>query len=1844
MNCVNRNTAEFKKLLKESGLNPVVLSVKIGRFQSINGLDAFPALSDIMPEQKKGTKEPSGSVIDLMLEEYPQNVLNSVTSNNARAQEIASKLSEQLGVEYDIVTPEEAQAFTANTQNPWNGEPAFFLGNKVYFVGPYLFTSLVVHEFSHPLVRTIARTNKPLFDTLYNNIKDSQEGQALIQETIKLYPELKDQDILFREEVIVRALEKEAAGFFEQSTGFRKIIADVLYAIRQMLRRVFGQRADVSKMTPSTSLEDLAKMLAGGGNFTINTEVVDNDDITAYAREQKAEISDMMAVRNTDVQDLINSVYSTVSKHLTNLKTNKEYDELASILTDEFKRGDLEEIKGNLSKYQSVVGDMADKVKKDFDYRSKQATALVNTMYRLDTVMEKIFAHLQDISQNADEMNNLNRAYYYDHMIKQWQGFIQHATNVMNDSNNNIPNDSPLIPLIASIKRSADRSKNIINDIYANGARETLYAELEPMGTDIKKRYDTIVANLKKRNAPQREIDKWHKEFYGLTEAEYRRFNELESRKNTLSYDEQREHNRLKTENAKGLEISKAKIESLLKGEAGDANYFNSYLEGYLYNTDPIIGGLALYVKNKMNEVMAVTQAKYNQFASDMKPLLDKAGYNPTNIGGLGKRIGFLDTAGFINEKGELEERKVWTLMSQFKDYRYAVQKLDHAVEVAQTAWNQSGSDVDRAALVKAISDRKKHMRQWFHQKYDSRYYEREALFESDDIGVEAAYRRDKILEDIKLLTASAKTQTEQLEINDALDKLWSDYKQLTSLYNLDGTKKQGLELEIAQRLIAYRDASREFHTFVERPGVFQNALEAYEQELINAGTPVGSPEFNTLRNEWIQSNTRIRIKESFYTRRQEILDEVKEIMSKIPGRDQIDMSQNWEEILDLSAGFRDEDGQLKATEMSPATVSDIKALQEDILQKRKNFRGRSGLTPAESDRLSKLRSLEEEVGLTDEEQDEMDNLFSTMESFGLSKLQKKRLDTLYAELEELSRTEPTEYYVHTINNWLQELNTDGMDHTMGSRMITIGTANKFLNPEILEGLFAQSEAFETWFKANHLQREVYNKDLQKMELRWERLYIWNLIKPNDPAYMETTVIKDAEGNVTETIEGLPATKYYARVVLPEFETKQVVGVTVDNRGNWLPKNVLNSPYINEAYNRLSPTDKAVLDKIAEHHLRNQEGLDRKSRLYLDFPRFRKSNLEVLQTQNVAKENWNALTIWAKRTREFFTGAKDDAQSGFNEKDEFNMVKVDIFDNDVTRVPIAGLYDISPDDVSTDITSSVMRYMLSAERQKQLVKISPVARAIQAVVKDPRNTVELDKNLKRNFVTKTIQRFRGKKETSIREKAIDNFIEREFEGQNITGHTKDIPWINNLQNVLFKRASFGFFALNIPSALKNTFGAKFQGMIEASAGTDLNHATFAQGEATSLKTMMEISAQVYHKGPKSLNVQLVELFDPSQGRFEEKFGESLSRTVTKDTASMSWLYNFRKWTELQATLQIFFGMMHHKRVDQLQLDGTTKKIDYVNAWEVKDGKIQLKDGVDPKWGITYDRSGNIQVGNEYKKIRNRTHQVMNNLQGAYSKFDQPEAQRYLAYRFLSYLRRYFTTMFTNRWGFSGKWYDPQPRINPGMGDVQMGFYITFLKTFKRTVMEMGRNLPYMTAEEKGAALKVLTEMGALVITTALLSLLFGWDPDDEERFEKLRQKSGALPFPFVADDPSRPFNGFGFMENHALFLLMNIRAENEQFLPFPGFGMDDYSAMLDMKSIAFGPTIQNYFQIVDDMVNIIQGDDAAYYQREVGPYEWQQQGGAKIWSHLARILGMSGSSLDPAKAVKGFVTSEALKK
>lgn len=78
-NCINPNTEEFKNLLKETNMNPVILAAKISLWQDNNGLNKYPSKEELLPSLNKVSIVPFS-------EEKTQLISNSI--KELRTQEI----------------------------------------------------------------------------------------------------------------------------------------------------------------------------------------------------------------------------------------------------------------------------------------------------------------------------------------------------------------------------------------------------------------------------------------------------------------------------------------------------------------------------------------------------------------------------------------------------------------------------------------------------------------------------------------------------------------------------------------------------------------------------------------------------------------------------------------------------------------------------------------------------------------------------------------------------------------------------------------------------------------------------------------------------------------------------------------------------------------------------------------------------------------------------------------------------------------------------------------------------------------------------------------------------------------------------------------------------------------------------------------------------------------------------------------------------------------------------------------------------------------------------------------------------------------------------------------------------------------------------------------------------------------------------------------------------------------------------------------------------------------------------------------------------------------------------
>ena len=1755
---------------------------------------------------------------------------NKNTNAIGFAQKLATRLASRVqGVKTVFITADAATEILANTKTPYNQQAGFFLGDTVYFVQDAMTTELVFHEFSHPIVRAISIQNPELFSSLYDQLSLTEEGRDIIAR-VALEEKLEIGSNAFKEEAIVRSLAKSADTKYKAglSSLFLETIKNILYAIRQFFRKILfkGDKIQIEKLSPETTMQDLADLLMNK-EFAITEEALSENDVAAFSDEIRSQLTETLSyIENSDISKISKAAFSLTQKQARLLST-KNFSDIKKVLSDKLDKTDLSNIMMNLRRFQNVTQTNFSTEERELEYKNAHSSAIIKSLLTIEVMADKMVEELKRLSKDVDNKDSLRRAAYINSFIRDWSLFLEDVKATLDQQvyRDEITVDNKLRVLVSTTLERLKQGKSYTDVIYTKGVTDTLVDQLEPMKAQIEEFYERTINKLKAKNAPKELIKRYEDEF-------------------------------------EAIRLTPERIKSLLKGELGDAGAFNSFFEGYMNNQDPVIFGFAGYVKDRFTAMAAEIQQNYNSFLLKIEPLLKKAGYtNAYSRMRLGQDITFRDIVKF-KRPGIDRDEAVYKFLTPWVGFEAELDRLQNNLDTARQTKLDNPSTDNVIAYVGAIAELAEFKKQYMNQEYIPEVYDLDRFF-IDEVGQEANRLRREVLADIQG-EYNALTPEEVLDRMDNVQAKWKEYHQLFSTMYTDGTEKptDSMEYKVAMRLQEWRKASSKYYKWTPRKGAFQKAYLDYLQFLKDSG--IKGKKYDEMRASWLEKNMVRRVDTNFYNKRADLYAKLAELQ----GETSDEVLEIIEQLSTLIGPYKDQNFIPTGSEMPASVQQKIKDLETDLKLSRSKMKLPKGMTTIDLRTYNTyqeiLKNYEEGKGPepTEEETKKYTDLLVKMKKIKTSpeKLQKElEINRILNEIFSLSKKTYTEDYINSLNDILTN-NPKTLEYLKKTLGISEFSSTTEIDTLLLKEksminlaqLIKLNKEFKEWFFRNHIGGKKDKKGI----IRYSPTKAWTYDDPVDSSYLLKTEIFDEKGNKIEELDGVPSIAYSYREVKPEYRTERITyldcirqgrpltDATVSMTGKFLPKLSGGDKFRNDAFFNLKDKDPKKYDLligILEAHLEFQETLPYDSRLDIDIPRYRKTEFEVY-----TGIKQNPITAWFKRVKSLYTRTADDLEEGMNPVDMANANKADLYDDSMIRIPITGMYNIEDDQVSLDVIRGIARYQQSGIRQKTLINMLPTARALQAIVQNPDNDPNRAQNIV-NTAQKAMTLATGMlyperaKGLSIRAKAINSFIEREFEGKSQAGLTKDMVGINKAVNQLFSLASTSFFALNIPSSYKNSFGARFQSMIEAAGGKYFNFRDYTEGSTWAVKATSEISMQLYKFGPKSLDVQLVEMMDPAQGRLTSKIsqGTGTTRSLGQDIADLGFLTNHRKWGELNTTLAIFGAMMGKKLIERKMSDGSISKIKYRDAWEIIDGQIKLKSGID----ASYDKGGV-----EYNKMVRTIHGVINRVNGAYASFDQPEAGRYLLYRAVMTMKTYFINMFMNRWQFKRVEINGRklivPRYDANLGTAVKGYYIEFLQWLAGFFRKTGNKFAFMTDEQKIAARKVGLELFLLIALEQLIvKALFGFDEDDEEKYEKLRQKSGPLPGLFVAED-DHAFNAAGWFSNHMLNLAVQVRAENESWIPWPGMGLRDYINMLQINSVSLKATFDYYADFLTNLYKysdyLMTGDTKGLYKREVGPYEWQQEGGIKFINNAAKAFGVTGKSVDPIIDIKGLMTRE----
>jgi DNA-directed RNA polymerase subunit H (RpoH/RPB5) len=348
--------------------------------------------------------------------------------------------------------------------------------------------------------------------------------------------------------------------------------------------------------------------------------------------------------------------------------------------------------------------------------------------------------------------------------------------------------------------------------------------------------------------------------------------------------------------------------------------------------------------------------------------------------------------------------------------------------------------------------------------------------------------------------------------------------------------------------------------------------------------------------------------------------------------------------------------------------------------------------------------------------------------------------------------------------------------------------------------------------------------------------------------------------------------------------------------------------------------------------------------------------------------------------------------------------------------------------------------------------------------------------------------------------------------------------------------------------------------------------------------------------------------------------------------------------------------MFHQTVD-LKYKNNSQKIYYAEAFEMVNGKIRLKEGIDPEWanyhvdhtvvsgetpesiaekyGITkeelYKRNklkedavilpGDVlEIGRsrQFKAFKNRMHEITNRLEGAFAKFDRVELDRNFFFQIMIFMKRYFGHM-------AGNWFAGR-RTSAALGDISIGNWPGFVKTIGGLFKYGTGYTQFQRSEEKAAAKRMLGMILTVAAFYMLRSFLWDWDflEDSDEAYEKMKNRSGD----YFSDSYRRQ----GFISNSYLALMMGVLTETETWTNPVVFinqvkGLPDPGTVSDQALIK--PTL-----IISEYLAYLNKDKSAFYKQDSGPYSWQKEGEPKWKATFMKMLGFTGANFDPKKGIE----------
>ena len=1582
----------------------------------------------------------------------------------------------------------------------------------------------------------------------------------------------------------------------------------------------------------------LYRILPGGNEIEILI-VPSQDAISSYQKTtpertawQKANAN---PANNTDLDEVARSFHQLIGANVAKLD---KFVQGVLLSTKELAKKN----KGNVEVYEAM-SEIWTEIKADPDYKRKMGIMsqfLSEAHAYMDIKVDEMRGLFERL-QNGDEMaymemdNIMNTVRLYERTLDDFQEFTS------------VSEDNPMTELI----RSAISNKKSINDMWLLASDRLAMTEL--IATTSAK-YQKALAEFEAQ----------------VRSLEGRKVGARPSRIAKID----KELARIR-KNFEKLAPSEKNIAEHLHGDASDASQVNKFLLAGMMNPDLLVQGFMRTIKDRLQQAHLKFYEIGNEIGREFKKLTD-SGFSTGNIDTAFQELyeqvteySYNPTTGEIEENNSLyfvgETSNIWR--TEFTRMKAELSREGNMIKNYRETQGSPEFNPGVLAGMESEYDKLKNVYvQWrrdnFESEYDNRYLAVDAILDTEtlrngrvttlrDIRSEFYGRIQDIQAQVEALSG-VPSDAEIEEMNQAR-------KEFEAIKSIEGKVPGTEEYRVAELFTQYQLGMKEM---TDRWDISPSALDRFHfrkaqiDKRFDADTITKEE-----RDRWYAANTTIVYSNDYWTRRRVVVDKLNQIsdeLHRITGeRSSVDLKDSYERLESISRKYRDHNSHIDGTQLTVAERESTKNIEEAIEEVKRNTKAAySGFLGEEfaqyygeikDERDSIVREIAHirrddpsnsqvtknkvnllRARLRELRGNEAAFVAKFLKSKGMAQADIDSFQRLYdtyrtaiKELSDLTESVETDAYYETYQNELNSYVAGKTQAEIDAKIASTNTvrvgkiryvkdaAGNFhevgfdgeLVPEIIDAreiidqIFKKEFEQSAWFKANHFEAERYDKNSGEMRTVQVPIYSWRISKPRNPRY-----IREAAPNIS----------WKRRVIKDEFKN-QNKRIEADG----LP-NIKQGLHTNPEYAQRragNPDLWQFRDYMINKYLKAQEHYPDSHRMGMRVPSIeRDQSLYDLAQNRQIKRGFNQFK------RKFDLNAQDTDAGIYRASDEAG------YERKFIPTFFRGKLDAAL--VSKNIVETIGKYAGQAEIYAARVNLAQLGDALETTLSH-QNHAPSSESLSLYAKALGIFKRNKKRGTNQRLDTVHEMINMFVYGETVAAETeKGKQFYKIISNLLGVRASMIFSELpnvfksvtsqtwNIGttgwSQLINLFGGEMQQIIKSSIRTGtakFNLADYAWSKIQYGKNSTAFLNDVGKVSNKSYWTQFAEFFDANEMTYIDNFGEQLYSKGMLRQISLSNLSFFKNVVEHELFMTTLMAFARNHQVTLT--DGT--KIPLYKAYEVVNGQFSPKAGVNLSASEVADIRGNIAA-------------LLRDINGNYGKMDRVLAENYWLGKTMFFMKKWLVPMVVARYG-GRKYSMEQDKITRGyiletaalFGQGIAHAYQGIRKFEYLDFSGIGRILvpqldPDLTDDQRDAIRRTRTELILLSLMYLTYRIILGYDPDDKERFQKLKKEN--------------------YMLQGLTYSLVKATSEQSTFIP--PWGFDEINKNRQNLLMNTSPFLTEVVSMIRKDINY--SGEGPFFEEYKRDTDFNKKGDLKIVAHLWKMIGLTNAKQDPVGALRSL--------